>query len=242
MENKSALPSSADTFRLLSEKMLKSNIQVSVKPNPTMQQIADTLQALAPKISNANESSVPYLEILAQETAAMWENTDIEQLINQAAFAISQDHSDDFLCTDPAELESDLQEFEETLNQASSKLPQNAVSSIKTGVITPLRSKPHLSRNDAIALFGIWISVILWMLSQSLPNKQLTLIHEDSVQIKEGLNQVIELDENLVNTAQVICDKLDALRTQGQDVRNLCDLTSNAKQPDSLQKAPNAQK
>lgn len=67
-------------------------------------------------------------------------------------------------------------------------------------------------------------------------------IHEDSVQIKEGLNQVIELDENLVNTAQVICDKLDALRTQGQDVRNLCDLTSNTKQPDSLQKAPNAQK
>lgn len=145
-------------------------------------------------------------------------------------------------CTDPAELESDLQEFEKTLNQASSKLPQSAVSSIKTGVIAPLRSKPHLSRNDAIALFGIWISVILWMLSQSLPNKQLALIHEDSVQIKEGLNQVIELDENLVNTAQVICDKLDALRTQGQDVINLCDFTSNTKQPDSLQKAPDAQK
>ena len=67
-------------------------------------------------------------------------------------------------------------------------------------------------------------------------------IHEDSVQIKEGLNQVIELDENLVNTAQVICDKLDALRTQGQDVRNLCDLASNTKQPDSLQKAQDAQK
>ena len=99
-----------------------------------------------------------------------------------------------------------------------SQLPSDTVDAVKSSVVKPLKDKACLSRSDAIALIGVLLTFVLWVLSQVLPDTQLQEVVDGNQQISEQLQQTNELNEQVVESVQILCDevvvlsdKLDAL-------------------------------
>lgn len=203
------------------------------------QQISDCLSALMPQIQMTTQLLSPAILQMTQGTAKLLENIDFKALMGQIDTTMQQLSATVPTVGDTVEVESTLSEFEETLDQVSSQLPQGTVDEVKANIVEPLKEKSHLSLSDSISLLGLLITVILWVLTQILPNAQLQEIVEGNGQISEQLQQSNELDEQLVEDVQVLCDKvdtlsdkLDVLIEQSQntdDLPNLPEDTSNAK-------------
>lgn len=203
------------------------------------QQISDCLSALMPQIQMTTQLLSPAILQMTQGSAKLLENIDFKALMGQIDTTMQQLSATVPTAGDTVEVESTLSEFEETLDQVSSQLPQGTVDEVKANIVEPLKEKSHLSLSDSISLLGLLITVILWVLTQILPNAQLQEIVEGNGQISEQLQQSNELDEQLVEDVQVLCDKvdtlsdkLDVLIEQSQntdDLPNLPEDTSNTK-------------
>lgn len=212
------------------------------------QQISDCLSALMPEIQMTTQLLSPAILQMTQGTAKLLENIDFKALMGQIDTTMQQLSAAVPTVGDTVEVEGTLSEFEETLDQVSSQLPQGTVDEVKANIVEPLKEKSHLSLNDSISLLGILITVILWVLTQMLPNTQLQEIVEGNGQISGQLQQSNELNEQVIEAVQVLCDKvdtlsdkLDVLIEQSQntdDLPNLPEDTSNIK---GLDKAANIQ-
>ncbi|MDD6608605.1 MAG: hypothetical protein PUE97_02670 [Subdoligranulum variabile] len=212
------------------------------------QQISDCLSALMPQIQMTTQLLSPAILQMTQGTAKLLENIDFKALMGQIDTTMQQLSATVPTVGDTVEVESTLSEFEETLDQVSSQLPQGTVDEVKANIVEPLKEKSHLSLSDSISLLGLLITVILWVLTQILPNAQLQEIVEGNGQISEQLQQSNELDEQLVETVQVLrdkvdtlSDKLDVLIEQSQNTDDLPDLPENPSNTKGLDKATDAQ-
>lgn len=180
---------------------------------------------------------------------------DINALLNQAETTIQQASEPVLTTADSVEIKSTLRDFEETLDRVSPQLPSDTVDAVKSSVVKPLKDKACLSRSDAIALIGVLLTFVLWVLSQVLPDTQLQEVVDGNQQISEQLQQTNELNEQVVESVQILCDEvvvlsdkldalsdnLDVLIEQGQgsgDSQNLPNDTANG---ESLNETADAQ-
>ena len=184
---------------------------------------------------------IPFAQ-LAKETAELFKLVDFKALMSQIDATMQQLSAAVPAAEDTVEVESTLSEFEKTLNQVSSQLPQGTADEVKATIVEPLKEKSHLPLSDSISLLGILVTVILWVLTQILPNAQLQEIVEYNGQISEQLQQSNELNEQVIEAVQVLCDKfdtlsdkLDVLTEQRQNTDDLGDSVAKDEDADSLE-------
>jgi len=156
---------------------------------------------------------------------------DINELLNQAETTIQQASEPVLTTADSVEIKSTLRDFEETLDRVSPQLPSDTVDAVKSSVVKPLKDKACLSRSDAIALIGVLLTFVLWVLSQILPDTQLQEVVDGNRQISEQLQQSNELNEQsnelneqFVESVQVLCDEVDVLSNKLDVLSNKLDV------------------
>lgn len=247
-ENLSAMVTMSNQFSEELRTLLAQYPAYMVAMENLSQQISDCIAALMPQIRMTTQLLTPAILQMTQGTAKLLENIDFKALMGQIDTTMQQLSAVVPAAEDAVEVESTLSEFEETLDQVSSQLPQGTVDEVKANIVEPLKEKSHLSLSDSISLLGLLITVILWVLTQILPNAQLQEIIEGNGQISEQLQQSNELDEQLVETVQVLCDKvdtlsdkLDVLIEQSQNTDDLPNLPEDTSNTNGLDKATDAQ-